>query len=327
MHDEPRFLYHYTTQKGLLGIMKEKQMRASNIFYLNDSSEYTFALELLEKRLIACIRKLTGTTNPYRMNPKVREAALNLAHGVPDFLNSNVSFDDAKSIFIVTLKNALQSIKQNNHYKDKDIYVLSFSARDDDLSQWRGYCPDGMGFCLEFETQALKEHMKKEGLAIEECVYEKKEQKKKMDKLIEHSLADFRTAFNKRNKADEETTGERISWFKAFRKFKGLLPILKHEAFKDEKEWRFVKELSEKDLFSGKSSLEFREGRYMIIPFLNIPLAKKSEPIIMLKSIIVGPTSHKNLSEDSVRTVNALLRKHKIKGCEVRVSTIPYRIW
>ena len=35
------------------------------------------------------------------------------------------------------------------------VYVASFSAQKDDLSQWRAYCPSGGGHALAFETAAL----------------------------------------------------------------------------------------------------------------------------------------------------------------------------
>jgi hypothetical protein len=42
----PDILYHYTTQEGLLGILKEGVIRASSIQHLNDSSEFTYAVKI-----------------------------------------------------------------------------------------------------------------------------------------------------------------------------------------------------------------------------------------------------------------------------------------
>lgn len=36
---EPELLYHYTTQEGLLGILKDRCIWATHIRYLNDTSE------------------------------------------------------------------------------------------------------------------------------------------------------------------------------------------------------------------------------------------------------------------------------------------------
>jgi hypothetical protein len=46
-----RILYHYTTQEGLLGIIKCRCLWTTNIFYLNDSTEFNYALELARGNL------------------------------------------------------------------------------------------------------------------------------------------------------------------------------------------------------------------------------------------------------------------------------------
>jgi hypothetical protein len=43
-------LYHYTSQKGLLGILKDGKLRMTNILYLNDSSEYSHFFDLFLKK-------------------------------------------------------------------------------------------------------------------------------------------------------------------------------------------------------------------------------------------------------------------------------------
>jgi hypothetical protein len=51
----PPTLWHYTTQSGLLGIIGKKSLWATKIHYLNDSSEFLYALglarEILEERI------------------------------------------------------------------------------------------------------------------------------------------------------------------------------------------------------------------------------------------------------------------------------------
>jgi hypothetical protein len=48
-------LYHYTTQAGLLGILSDKDIWATHTQYLNDASEYRYAIGVvtteIEKRL------------------------------------------------------------------------------------------------------------------------------------------------------------------------------------------------------------------------------------------------------------------------------------
>ena len=52
MPDElPEVLYHYTNQSGLLGIFKSKTLWATNLYYLNDSSELHHAVNLVKKMI------------------------------------------------------------------------------------------------------------------------------------------------------------------------------------------------------------------------------------------------------------------------------------
>src|SRR6266404_158808 len=44
-------LYHYTTQAGLLGIAKDKAIWMTDIRHLNDSTEFEYAMGLVQKKL------------------------------------------------------------------------------------------------------------------------------------------------------------------------------------------------------------------------------------------------------------------------------------
>jgi hypothetical protein len=48
---EPRLLYHYTDQKGLLGIIENKCLWATHSQFLNDLSEYQIAFDALQKKI------------------------------------------------------------------------------------------------------------------------------------------------------------------------------------------------------------------------------------------------------------------------------------
>jgi adenosylmethionine-8-amino-7-oxononanoate aminotransferase len=54
-------LYHYTSQAGLLGIINSKVLWASNIFYLNDTTEFAYFVDLADDSLIqGCVDGLSG---------------------------------------------------------------------------------------------------------------------------------------------------------------------------------------------------------------------------------------------------------------------------
>ncbi|MGD0883756.1 MAG: DUF2971 domain-containing protein [Thermodesulfovibrionales bacterium] len=307
-------LYHYTCQKGFLGIIENKEMWATNIFFLNDSTEYLYGAELIAKILEDYLEKNGFSSNPYKRSNV-------LGFWLPEFIDPRLSYDEAQCVFLDKIRSAFDDVSAfDDETKDKShlyhIFALCFSSKGDDLSQWRGYCPHGIGFCLEFEQQGLMKQMEKEGLEVVECIYEEDRQKEEIEKKREEALDDFKKAYEN-DKRDLKLT---MSWLKAYEKFKKLLPRLKDKVFKDEKECRFVMALSELDV----SEISFREGKSMVIPYVKVPLAAKTDPIKIIKKIIVGPTPHGTLSKKSIEV---LLRKHGVEKCKVELSKVPYRTW
>ncbi len=47
----PSILYHYTSQEGLLGILDNRELWATKAHYLNDSKEFSYAIDLLNEVL------------------------------------------------------------------------------------------------------------------------------------------------------------------------------------------------------------------------------------------------------------------------------------
>src|SRR5438876_12190342 len=74
----PEFLYHYTSQDGLLGIVKSRSLWATNISHLNDSTEFELSLGLIQKSLSAGIdtsdmqAKRYAATNPQRASAAIQ---------------------------------------------------------------------------------------------------------------------------------------------------------------------------------------------------------------------------------------------------------------
>jgi len=59
MADIPETLYHYTTQGGLLGLMKSRKIWATNILFLNDSKEFNHTIQLALE-LLRCDETVIG---------------------------------------------------------------------------------------------------------------------------------------------------------------------------------------------------------------------------------------------------------------------------
>lgn len=94
----------------------------------------------------------------------------------------------------------------------------------------------------------------------------------------------------------------------------------KSEGFREEKEWRIVKAFPRDEWMM---QVEFRSGRWGLIPYYKIPVANP-EGATAIREIVIGPT---RFGDDAVRAVQMLLKARGLEeaGIEIRESGIPIR--
>lgn len=295
---EPGFLYHYTTQEGMLGIIKNKSIWATNIYYLNDSTEYEYAVGLFEK----LIKK------DFKSQSLLKRELSDLS-----------VLDKIKLKFIEHILDSIIKLKERFF-----VYVCSFSAVADDLSQWRGYSPRGNGFLLKFKTSYLKERLKEYEFLLVKCIYEKEDQNKLLKGLITLELDRLKNHGESKNTTEYYKNDQNLaSYNECFRNaimgFFIAAPQLKDKSFEKEEEWRFVMVTGDpKD-----KEIKFRQGTSMVIPYKDVNISKEKDSL-QIDEIMVGPTPHLELSKKAVET---LLKVNDIRNCRVELSNVPYRSW
>lgn len=274
-------LYHYTTQAGLLGILKNKVLWASHIHYLNDRKEFWHAFDVAHEKIRERFRQTSDLSETQKLE---------------------------------VLGTALDRLKHAN------VFVGSFSKDGDSLSQWRAYGGDGNGFAIGFSRTELKRLAKINGWRLGSCVYDLKEQIDKISSLIDSKMAtDFETGRISSNPTNPNEIYVLTPDFEEFsNKISKIAPLVKHSAFRDEREWRLVAD--------GPAKIDrthHRPGRSMLIPYCEFPLAI-DEHLNCITHITIGPTPHMELSE---RSLSSYLHSN---GCEkvlIQKSEIPYRTW
>jgi len=151
-------LYHYTTARGLIGILKQKKIWATHINYLNDKKEFIDAMDEFKKQikhLRPNVPKPTVTVTPHRTH---------MENSPTEKYESVLEF--------------LQIIHG-------EVYVTSFSEEHDQLSQWRGYCAKGPGFSIGFNLAKLKKLVKRIPNGwLKKCIYEPRVKARKMERII-----------------------------------------------------------------------------------------------------------------------------------------------
>jgi hypothetical protein len=285
MNEPKEPLFHYTSIQGLIGILTDRKIWATNISHLNDKQELFEARDMFRE----AIQELEKAIDPspmyaisprgYKENPKIEFLSslnhfLNLAELVP-------------------------------------IFVCSFSEKGDQLSQWRGYCPNAYGFSIGFNYTRLKNHADRQRLLLKKCIYEKNQQKKIVDEYVQDRIV---PRFS--DLADKAKRG--MNGWTTFREILEILPTIKNEHFAEESEWRLIS-----SAFSiPQDTMKFRPGKTAIIPYCEFELAEKGKDL-PVERINIGPTPNK---DESLLSLKALLGKeHMEETVKINHSAIPYR--
>jgi hypothetical protein len=112
---KPQILFHYTSAEGLIGILKARALWATSIRFLNDSTEYSLAINLAREFIEERSKKARG------------------------------KFDTA--LYTVLSERLTLEVEE--------VYVSSFTENPDQLSQWRAYCPPTGGYAIGFQSKFL----------------------------------------------------------------------------------------------------------------------------------------------------------------------------
>ena len=285
------YLYHYTTAEGLKGIARDNKIRATNIFFMNDSEEFRGGLRLFETRL----KELTGTHEIYQQCLRAIRSWI-LGEGQDSSVESTVQ-----------------------------MYACCFSEYKDVLSQWRAYCQQG-GFALGFRRSKLEALVEKQDFALEKCLYGDDEKSTKVDGILQAIETKARNS-DKQAQSPPRVEPEHRYFeiidnhiFEIMR----TAAILKHDGFREEGEWRLLSTLQRAE---KRGDLAFRARGALIVPYKEIDLEDSScEGTCIWEDarIVAGPSERQQLVSEAVRL---LLLHHRPEAGSVvfEPSPIPYR--
>lgn len=163
----PELLYHYTTQSGLLGIVKSKEIWATHTQYLNDVREFRHAIELVKDEL-----------SRMESDPQLRD----------------------RIELIKEMRDALQS-----EVESINVCVCSFSADGDVLSQWRAYATRPSGFAIGFSGAFLRAVADELKFWLAPVLYEENEQRLLVRSLLNDVLEENEKRLRPPGNEDERT--------------------------------------------------------------------------------------------------------------------------
>jgi hypothetical protein len=280
-------IYHYTDPKGLIGILSDGQLWATDIGYLNDSSELRHAQEVQRQLLGEIIKESPDGSLQRRL--------------------------------------ATKALEGRHPFTGEKTYVVCFCAEDDLLTQWKTYGAWGSGFSIGFDRKKLESSLAALGppppsladiftlgtteVSLARVRYSEEEQRR-----------DLKRAFDRYGALlSAESSASEIAECAAAIADNAALSAsrFKHPAFESEKEWRIVISSS----LGSSPEMFFRSSSRTVIPYIKTKRQPDSKlPVV---SITIGPTLDQKLSK---RSVFALLMARGYFGdgdVEVKTSQVP----
>lgn len=194
-------LYHYTSLDALVQIVPTKSLRATDIHYLNDSSELKHA----SQRFLAEVRRLEDDPNQDKI----------VLSQLAEWLRTRLS--DGYLVFVVC-----------------------FTEEGDLLSQWRGYTPHAKGVSLGFSHEHLLACASRQSFEFGRCIYEPALQDEIARRAVRAVLAAATRAGPARQSEAHPSQSYYPAFQEAEPHLLRIAALLKHDAFEAECEWRAV---------------------------------------------------------------------------------------
>ncbi|CAN5792722.1 DUF2971 domain-containing protein [soil metagenome] len=275
------FLYHYTSARGLKGILESKKIWATNIKYLNDEKEfllvYEYAAEEAERR-----------------HKSVEDELSKAFYGFFLELIGSPKGWSARNIWVI------------GYDRRSEIFTGSFSENGDVLSQWRGYCPNG-GYSIGFNAEDLFSVIEQEKprFKLQPCIYDEKVQRTIIENLFDTCFSSMKQHLTKFSTEEVVRSGAAQLLSHDLGK---IAPLFKHHSFQEEREGRLVRDSLFKGLIDSeelKERLEkevlYRDEGAMLKPYVEFPLPKRNGMLTSCQ-IKVSPMKNQALAVESVRS-------------------------
>lgn len=254
-------LFHYTSLPTLPKMLDSKTLWATHFRYLNDTSEYHYALNTFAERLEGRVAEYKG----------LKDVADTVRARLPDKL--------VIGPYVASLSEDGDSLSQWRGYSWRSAGVNI--AFDGDFLHH---------VCVGFRSSVITDSGRS---TLLKCVYKKDEQYKKIDSLIDYLVESI-----EHTKEDAFLAGVHRALFISMADF--LAPAFKDWAFREEQEWRIVVTVPSNGGPAVKfRPAESMLAPYVELPLCDI--GNKDIPDGAITAITVGPTPHKELSVESTR--------------------------
>lgn len=266
-----RIVYHYTSAAGLIGILSSGVIRGTNAAFLNDLSE-------IEYGLTVCLEVLAEerTARTSAIEKRVLDSAIEWMR------------DDALP---------------------DEVYIASFSARRDLLSQWRGYGSADGRFCIGFQLSQFSE---RDILQLPRPVeYSRQNQREQVRHAIAIACKSALESGDDSSRAGGWVTSLGFH-------LRQIMCTFKHEGFQEEAEWRSVTRMYPLD---DLRSVQFEPVRGIPRPYISMLAGSRTSAHLPVVEVCVGNTER---LKAAIRATRLLLERYGYNNVTVSETETPF---
>ena len=240
-----------------------------------------------------------------------------LAHAVEFFVREARTLRDAAAYENDMLSQLIDWLRGRLAHGNM-LFVTCFSEEGNLLSQWRGYTPHAQGVSLGFSDEHLLACVGWQRFELGQCIYDC-DSKRRIASATVRAIAECAVAVGP--SADAHPSQSFHPAFAAVEPdLLRISALLKHEAFKAEREWRAVSSAVTNYI---ADDIQYRAGRSTLVPHIPFILSLASDTGVPLERVYLGPSPETNLA---MSALSGFLGKNKAAPkCRIVSSGIPYR--
>jgi len=198
------------------------------------------------------------------------------------------------------------------------LYICSFSATTESISQWQRYGSDGNGYCIGFLRRGLDELFDSESVWFKAMLYDEAAQKDAMRTAIATGLK----LYQELQERESSPNRPYYEYLSTDIEIDSVLLQVKNRVFHDEEEWRYLfrsdpddndfvhdtpRDVDKQDdsFAEDMTSNDIREafavrGSY-VKPFITLPRTTRATRLLPIVGVICGPKLDGDLAVTSAR--------------------------
>ena len=250
-------------------------------------------------------KEVWATSAPYMNDTQEFEYARSIFLDRLDRLQSRPDHRIAASVFDFLREEARQANGRN-------VFCACFSAKPDDLNQWRGYAEGGKGVCLSYDLHGMRQAFP----TYSGWVHYDEAYQGALAGLFVRSLA---TGLHGIEEGGPISNLD-AALLAALRGFMALVfTFFKHPKFAEEAEFRIA---YLRDAQEGPVPLSFRVDGTRLLPYVRLTIEDEAGPRpLPLRKVTLAPGSK---GENNVAALRRLLESRGLDTSMVAESEIPF---